>query len=134
MPGRGVHFALSQDQESSLLSAKGDEEVMAIVEEIEEAWDERSLQETDKAWDAIHRCLSDGTLDFHGGSYPLNKCILGGRQLYEGDDYLVAFITRDEVRDIAAALAPIDENWLRAKYFEIKPSDYVQPISEEDFE
>jgi hypothetical protein len=38
---------------------------VAVVEEIEEAWE--SPFETDKAWDALHRCLSDGTLDVTSG-------------------------------------------------------------------
>jgi hypothetical protein len=64
----GVHFAITSEQERSLLAAddEGDRDAVAeLLEEIEEFWDDDALKvDTDKAWDAIHRCLTDGTLDF----------------------------------------------------------------------
>jgi len=134
MGARGVHFALSQDEENRLLVAQDDDEIMEIIEEIEEEWKEGLYQETDSAWAAIHRCLGDGTLDPEAGSYPLNKCILGGRQLYESEDYFVSYINKAEASDVANALQGIDEGWLRARYFELDPDDYGQMPSEEDFE
>lgn len=59
----GVHFAINGEIADKLSRAKSDEELVEIVQEkIEEKWDESHLYETDKAWDAIHRCLSDGSL------------------------------------------------------------------------
>jgi hypothetical protein len=106
---------------------------MELVEEIEEEWAENHTVETDKAWDAIHRCLTDGTLAYDNGSHPLNKVVLGGKQLYHGDDYIVSYIKSDEVKDVAEALAPLDKSWLRAKYSKIDMSDYG-PLSDEDFD
>jgi hypothetical protein len=59
MACRGVHFSITEDVAERLLWAKDDQELVAIVEEIEEEWD--AAHETDKAWDALHRCLSNGT-------------------------------------------------------------------------
>jgi hypothetical protein len=59
---RGVLFAIDQEELQALRQATSDSEVQAVVAAIEERWDERFLAETDKAWDAIHRCLTDGTL------------------------------------------------------------------------
>jgi hypothetical protein len=36
MAARGVHFALTSEQFSRLLSAAGDDELMSVVEDIEE--------------------------------------------------------------------------------------------------
>ncbi len=105
----GVHYALSAPQEQQLLAASGDDEVMELVEEIEESGESLHV-DTDKAWDAIHRCLSDGTLDREGGEYPLSHAILGGRQLYDGEDYFVSYVSADQVHDVSAALAQIDES------------------------
>jgi hypothetical protein len=59
----GVHFALNHEDEQRLLLAENDEDVRRIaIEEIEERWDENWLQQTDKAWDAIHRSLNGGKL------------------------------------------------------------------------
>ncbi len=133
MACRGVHFSLTIDEESSLLAADGDEQVMAFVEKIEERWDATHLAESDKAWDAMHRCLSDGTLDPQGGSAPLNLVVLGGRWLHEADDYIVCFVSKDQVKAAAAALEGITQDWLRQRYFALNPDEYDAEIGEEDF-
>src|SRR5215468_1056619 len=105
MSARGVHFAVTPVQAKQLLAAKSDRRLMELVEEIEEGWEEPFVVETDKAWDAIHRCLTDGSLLYVSGEYPLNLCICGGRQLYRGRDYTVSFVSASQVKDVAAALA-----------------------------
>nr|BFE74307.1 hypothetical protein GCM10020092_076080 [Actinoplanes digitatis] len=59
-----MFFALTAEQEAALVATRDDDEVRAFVEEVEMGdWDGEPLDcETDKAWDAMHRCLSDGTL------------------------------------------------------------------------
>lgn len=132
MSCRGVFFALSQAQDAKLIEARGDQELLNIVQEdIERAWDTDWLVETDKAWDAIHRCLSDGTLSCPGQSV-LEQCVLGGRQLYTGDDYIVSYLTSSEVEEVARALQPLDESWLRNRYRSIDPSDYGMDLSQDD--
>src|SRR5262245_10806940 len=66
---RGVFLALTELQEAALVATRDDEDVRAFVQEIEEMWDDDWLCEVDKAWDAMHRCLADGTLALgrHGG-------------------------------------------------------------------
>jgi hypothetical protein len=117
-----------------LLEAEGDEDVAVIIEEIEESCDPGFDFETDKAWDALHRCLSDGTLDLAGGSYPLSHVVLGGMQLYEGEDYVVALIHAEQVPEVAVALVPVDQAWLRQRYDSLEFPDYQGFRSDEDFE
>ena len=84
-----------------MLAASSDIAVMAIIERVREEWNEHYLAETDKAWDAMHRALTDGSLDPNGGSFPLNRVILGGRHLHQGSGYIVALVPKDEVPDVA---------------------------------
>lgn len=119
----GVHFALTDDQLAKLLSLKStDARIEYIQEDIEEDWDEENLQETDKAWDAIHRCLTDHPpdtpeLESDRGEYPLKLCVLGGEAVVEDSDgYTVRLVKADQVPDLVAALDPIDEKWLAGKY------------------
>jgi hypothetical protein len=133
MGSRGVHFAIDDADAERLLAADGDDAVMAIVEEIEESG-ERPHADTDKAWDAIHRSLTDGRLEWDNGTYPLNAVILGGRQLHEGEDYVVAYLAPDQVRDVAAALAEVDRDRLRAGYDRIDGEDYEFATDDEDFD
>jgi Domain of unknown function (DUF1877) len=135
MGARGVHFAITVEQMDDLLKAADDEELMAQIERIEEAWDRQFLVESDKAWDAIHRCLTDGSLLYESGEYPLNHVICGGRHLDAGDDYTISLVNPEQVKDVARALEPLTEDWLRQRYFALlKPDDYEFDIDEDDFQ
>jgi hypothetical protein len=130
----GVHFAITSEQERSLLAADGDSDSVAeLLEEIEESWDDDALKvDTDKAWDAIHRCLTDGTLDPDGGVYPLSHAVLGGRHLH--DDYYVVYASAAEVRDVADALRGADRTWLRRRFDAIDDPGYDGAHDNRDFE
>lgn len=135
MACRGVHFAPTADEGVRLLAAAGDNDaVMAVVEQIEETWDEAWLAESDKSWDALHRCLSNGTLFYDEGDYPLNRVVLGGKHLYEGDDYVVAYVAPNEVKDAAAALAAIGTEELRRRYDAIDPDEYDGEHGQADYD
>ncbi len=129
MGALGVHFALTAEQEQRLLAAAAsdpdpDSRVGEVVQEIGKAWDRDWLQQNDKAWDAIHRCLTDGALEYDNGEYPLNRCILGGQRLYYRPDQIALFVPGEEVIDVAAGLAAIDESELRRRYLALDPAHY----------
>ncbi len=131
----GVHFALTAADEARLLAAAGDDDtVLAIIDEIEERAIEGMSCDTDKAWDAIHRCLTDGRLEYANGDYPLNAAVLGGRQLVEAELDTVSYVRVDQVRDVAAALDDLGEEWLRARYEAIDPLEYGPEYGEDDFD
>lgn len=137
MSALAVLFAITDSDVESFSkaqqSAEADEAVMSVVEDIEERWDEQWLEQNDKAWDAIHRCLTDGRLEFEGGEYPLGLCILGGVQLGDGDDYIVSLKSAAEVADIAAAIESIGQADFRTRYFAIDAEDYDGEIGDEDY-
>lgn len=132
MACRGVHFAIDADRAKRLLAAEDDDELLALLEEIEEEWD--AAFETDKGWDALHRCLADGTLDPEGGEPPLNRVFFGGKILNQEDDYFVVLVTPEETAEIAKALATSDEAWLRRRYFDVPFPGYHGEKSEDDWE
>lgn len=131
----GVHFAITAAQAKKLLAAKNDEDLVDLIqEEIEEDWDEEWVFQTDKAWDALHRCLSDGTLDCKRGAPPLNFVFFGGRVLNTEPDYFVVLLTPSQVRDVATALCGITAEWMRKRYFDTPFPDYQGEKSAEDWE
>lgn len=137
MACRGVFFALSAAQKEHLLALDSDEKRLDYIqEEIEEAWDEAHSLETDKAWDAIHRCLNDGTLTTARSANPLCKLILGGRHLYSDTQrYIVNLIEHNELSEISASLKGVTKDWLKARYEQLQGTDYPQEfISDQDFE
>ena len=134
MTARGVHFALTSDQLAKLLKADGDEAVRELVtEEIEEAWDRDWLVETDQAWDAIHRCLTDDTLDGSSGS-PVEIVVLYGQQLYNADDYIVSLKSVADVVEIHTALMAVTKEAMKKRYFAIDADDYGGFLNDEDWE
>jgi len=135
MAARGVHFALTDKQRTHLISlvdSQGDV-IAYIQEDIEEQWEKEWLCETDKAWDAIHRCLTDGTLS-GDDSTPFHWCVLNGSQIYTGDDYIVSFVDVQNVKQVAGAIEPLTESDFRIRYNAIDESDYGMPLSDDDFQ
>jgi hypothetical protein len=116
-----------------LRAADSDENLMEVIESIEERRETHAgfVCETDKAWDAIHRCLTDGTLGLESGPLPLRLCILGGEQLHEGEDYIVSLVTHDQLRPLADALRRVNAQFIGEQYWQL-PDDYAQPKSQED--
>ena len=130
----GMHFAISYEQAMKLLQCKSDEDLVEMVaEEIEEVSNEDNSFQTDKAWDAIHRCLSNGTLDVRQGTRPLNMAVFGGRILNKDATTFVVLLTPTEVKEVAEALSQVTESWMKKKYLDQKFPDYQGEKSEEDW-
>jgi len=87
------------------------------------------VAEVDGSIDVLHRCLTNGTMTASSKYYPFNK-VVAGKQLYE-EGFLVFFVTRQEVADIAAALANIDPDELKSRYPALKETDYCKYMQEE---
>lgn len=138
MSCRGVHFSISDEEIVRLREFKDDSSRLEYLqEEIEELYFEEHLErtaETDKAWDAIHRALTDGNLGYENGTFPLSHVILGGEPLYFVDDYIISLKTSEQVKAIAESLESVTLDFLRQKYFSINPDEYGFPVTEEDFE
>lgn len=131
----GVHFAVAAESERELLAAADAGDVDAVGEllaDLEENWPQPQLSvDTDKAWDEIHRCLTDGSLDPDGGEYPLSHAVLGGRHLH--DEYYVVHVSATEVGDVAAALRDIDRAWLRRRFDTLDATEYGGPRDDTGF-
>jgi hypothetical protein len=125
MACRGVHFALNDDERSALLAQEDDDARLEFVQEQieEELWTDEPERgcETDKAWDAIHRALTDGSLD------------PGDRSLFSRDDYVMSLKTPAQVREIASFLASVTEALLRKGYDRIDAGGYDGHLGDEDF-
>jgi hypothetical protein len=141
MSCRGIYFALTKDQAASLLRLQNDQDRLAYIqEEMEGVWEEEWLLEVDKAWDAIHRCLTDGSLKCRGRDV-LELFVLGGQQLHSGSAYIISYVTPEQVSSVAIAANDITEETFRGKYFDLPSakvgffgSRYAGPVSQEDFE
>lgn len=138
MSSLGVHFALTESDVAKIKSIEDEQERLDyLTEEIEEQYlsgDKEFAAESDKAWDAIHRALSDGELTWDGGLYPLNHVVLGGELLYTDDDYVMSLKNPLQVQEISKAIENIDIGEFRERYLKIDPEDYENELSSDDFE
>lgn len=134
----GVHFALTEEHVKQLRRLKDDDKRLAYLqEELEEellSGDSEWAFETDKAWDALHRALTDGELGYDNGEYPLSHVILGGECLYFEDDYLMSLKTPQQVKEIAAKLRDVGPDHVRSGYRQIDPNAYGMDLTDDDLE
>ena len=132
----GVHFALTEDEATKLNSFRKDaDRLNYLQEELEETYfgDHPDLMaESDKAWDAMHRALTDGKLTYDRKG-PLSMVVLGGEGLYYKTDYIMSLKTPAEVASIADSVDGVTKEKLRAGYDRISDGDYGFPKSDEDF-
>jgi hypothetical protein len=134
MTGLGVFFALTPKQESALLTAHDNSAVMTLVEAIEERWIETSTQEIDTAWKEIHASLTSTTAPWKQYESVVAHCILSDQQLYNGNEFIVSFISRERVSAIAEVLLSITEDDFRIVFFDVQTFTIGEPITAEHFQ
>jgi hypothetical protein len=144
MAARGVHFAIPAEIAARLDPERPhtNEDVVAFIDFLDDHFQELQaggwMQETDKAWDAIHRCLTDGTLE--QGGEPEYLCILGATDYFwvvdeDGQvEWIVNLLDPSEVREAEEVIRGIDETELRRRYAQIDEGSYCFRKSEEDFQ
>lgn len=134
----GVHFAITDEEVKKLKAFHTDSERLEWLQEfIEEKYYEEYPDlkaESDKAWDAMHRLLSDGDLSYYEGPEPLRYTVIGGEPLYSEDDYIMSLKTPQQVKILASALPVITKDEFRGRYDKMDEIKYGYPKSDEDFE
>jgi hypothetical protein len=134
--GRGFHIALAREHAKTLFGLKEDAAIRKFLDELKQRPDMKKsgrLLDLGTLWDPIHRCLTEGELDPTAGDFPLNTAVLGGKQLLKGPDHTALLIRPDMTGFIADALAELDEDDTRKKFFALKGGTYQQPIDEKHF-
>jgi hypothetical protein len=138
MPHRGTFYAITPDEAQRLLSLVGNDAALAT-----EALDLHSIERqrarfiaaVDKAWDVLHRCLTDGSLhDLGKGAAPLSWCILGGKSLHAGKEFIICYVTPEQVSQVAQALDELNPQSLLQRYRNLESTGYTGLITNEDFE
>ena len=134
MACRGVYYAIDPETLSRVLAAKTDSAAVDAVMDVSQTLEPQWRHATDKSWDALHRCLGDGTLAIPKTFAPLPAAVLGGEQLHSGDAWIISLVRPERVRAVADALAKITQEWLRERYDALNPRDYDGDMGDDDFE
>jgi len=138
MPHRGTFYAITPDEADRLLGLVGNDSALA-AEALDlysiERQKTRFIAAVDKAWDVLHRCLTDGSLnDLGKGATPLSWCILGGKSLHAGKEFIICYVAPEQVSQVAQALDELDVHWLVLRYKNLESSGYTGLITTEDFD
>ena len=136
MVGPGYHIALGREHAKTLFGIKDDASLRKFLDELRVRPDIKKsgrLLDDGTLWDPIHRCLTEGELDPTGGDFPLNHAVLGGKQLLKGTDYTAVLIRPDMTRFIADALAELEEDSVRKRFFGLGSGSYIDAIDEKHF-
>lgn len=131
----GVHFALTKADLATVQTFDDpDDLVEFLTGDLEERYlaKGRWAYQSDKAWEAIHRCLTDGKLLYAKGPFPLAYAVLGGEPLDAGEDYTACLVQPAQVRLAGAALLEVTEPWLRTRYATLRRTSYRSYMSDED--
>lgn len=137
MSREGAYLVLKQKDARELLNLDGDQAIRSFVDGLRNSKayiQEDLVLECQSDWDPIHRALTDGTLDYDGGEFPLNHCVLGGKRLYQGSDFEAIFIRTDIVPFVAEAIHKMKRAEFRDRYFAIDAEDYGRAPSEEELD
>lgn len=135
--GSGFLIALSRENAKRVFGQADDAGQMTLFEELRKSPELKKkgyILELAKAWDAIHRLLTEGTLEPTGGDFPLNAVILGGKPIHQGTDYAAAVVRPDLTPFIAEALAEITEEELQKKFVDLPQHGYDQGVADKDFD
>jgi len=137
MTRQGHHIVVRREDAKRLFAQSDDAGVRSVVNQLLQSKQYRAdgfLLDCGTLWDPIHRCLNDGTLNPHDGEFPLDHCILGGKQLYQGEDFEAILVRPDIVTQVAEAIHNLKRSEVRDRYFALKPEIYGKSPTEEEFE
>jgi hypothetical protein len=134
MSGQGYHLALRSEQCNQLLSFDDELDILDCANQILEAtwaepytWAEpntaASVHGGYKDWNVLLCCLTNGSYDPKGGSYPLNRCFFGGRLLVR-EGSIVNLVMPAEVRDVSEALDKIDKADFSGRYMRLPQDEF----------
>lgn len=131
----GVHFALASKDLKKLRKLSTPAEVVDfIAEDIEQRYLPTGTWtfESEKAWEPLHRCLTNGRLEQGKGPFPLAYAVLGGARLETGEGTTTCLVEPEEVKAASTALSTIPRDWLAARFRKLSESDYEGPLTEEE--
>jgi hypothetical protein len=132
MYGRGYLFAITDDALEEFLGKRSADARERWIGGLLEAWDPAYAAEVDKAWPAIHRCLSTAA---HGEppEQALRTVLLGGIAVSASASRVASIVGREAVPKVAEALARILEPELRQRFYDSLDHDAEAESEELEF-
>lgn len=133
--GVGAYIILTREDAKELFAHKENEAVRKVVEGLRHSAKHRDqglVLDCGLHWDPIQRALTAGKLDAEDGDFPLDHCVLGGKQLHAGEGFDAVLIRPDIVPHVTTALHELRRESFVDKYMAIDPADYGKTPNEQE--
>jgi hypothetical protein len=117
MTERCTFYRLGRDAAKQLFACRTPESLREFVTGLETT--ETPRVESDAAALALHRVLTDGSLEPLAGEYPLNHAVLGGRVLGHDTGFAVVLKRPDMSPHIAEGLARVTPETVEAMFSQL---------------
>lgn len=138
MARRGTFYAITPEEAEQILSIVGNDAALAAaVQDLYTIERQRAhfIAGIDHSWDAMHRVLTDGSLrDIGNGAHPLSWCVLGGKNLHAGAEFIICYLTSEQVDKVADEIDDIEINEFVDAYRKLTASGYTGPYGDEDLQ
>ena len=131
--GDGSYIVLTREDAKDLFGQQDDAGVRAVAERLRKSpkhIEADLVLNCGALWDPIHRCLTDGTLDRDTGDFPVDHAVLGGKRLYQGNDFEAILIRPDIVPHVAAGLHDLKRAEFTDRYMDLDPAAYGKQPTE----
>lgn len=132
-PGHGAYIVLIRADAKELFAQEDDASVRSVAERLRKCPKHREddlVLDCGSSWDPIHRSLTEGTLEYDGGEFPLDHCVLGGRRLHKGEDFEAILIRPDIVPHVSQGLHNLKRAEFTEKYMALEPDEYGKQPTE----
>ena len=123
----GVLAVLVRDEAKRLFGCRGDQALLDFVSVFCAREQPPLVVSLGGQGEVLYRCLNGGTLEPGASSPPLNACLVGGRQLYRGEDAKIAVARPDLVPHLAKALGEVTPDTLRQNLEALAAADSEPP-------
>lgn len=132
MACRGIYLIIDDAQREAILTGANSAARRDLVNALEaELLPGPLALELDLAWEAMHRCLTDGTL--RDGEGPLSLFVLGGDRVDVGRAHIARIVSPTQARAATDASHDVTQSQFRNAYFALRARvDYA--INETDFQ
>jgi hypothetical protein len=127
MPCRGMLYALTPAEAATIRGFAGDD--AELIQAANCLYSTKRASEgfqaaLDKAWWAIHLCMTNGDGSSGTGFTPQSMCIMGAENLHQDDGYIICLVAAEDVPDVARELDEVTEELMAAQYDLFVPKEF----------
>jgi hypothetical protein len=136
MSGQGYHLAIPDRCATTSLGYNNELDILDTVNDLLAKMihtEPERVYGGYKEWSLLLLCLTNGSYDPRGGTYPLNACFFGGKLLIS-EGSIVNLVKPEVVKDIAASLSMLSKEWFVTRFAALFTEEYPYGIPDKEYQ